>query len=116
MEKKYFAIDFDGTLYKGGEYGNIGSPNWEIINACKKLQSKGHCLILNTCRENEDLQEAIDWCKDKGLLFDYINENCPELINKWKKDSRKIGADYYLDDRNISFLEFIKMANVNCKE
>ena len=110
MRKKYFAIDFDGTLHTDGVYGNIGRPNWAIINACKRLQEMGHCIILNTCRENKDLQEAIDWCKDKGLVFDYVNENAKELIDIWKNDCRKIGADYYLDDRNISFTEFINMA------
>ena len=46
------------------------------------------------------MQRAIDWCADYGLGFDAHNENLPELIEKYGNDCRKIGADYYCDDKN----------------
>ena len=46
------------------------------------------------------LQNAINWCNSYGLYFDAHNENLPELIELFGNDSRKIGADYYCDDKN----------------
>lgn len=95
---KIIAVDFDGTLFTE-EYPNIGKPKWRVINWCKERQVKGDILILWTCREGEYLQEAIEMCKDVGLVFDYVNENVPLRIKRCGNDCRKIGADIYLDDK-----------------
>lgn len=94
-----YAVDFDGYLCKS-KYPDIGEPNLYILDHFKQLKADGNKLILNTCREGKLLQNAINWCNSYGLYFDAHNENLPELIELYGNDSRKIGADYYCDDKN----------------
>lgn len=108
--KMIFAIDFDGTLCEN-EYPLIGNPRLPIINKCKELKQFGHKLVLNTCREDNLLADAVEWCKNFGLFFDSINNNLPDRINQFKTDCRKIGADYYVDDKNMSLDDFVKFSN-----
>lgn len=65
-------------------------------------QELGDKLILWTCRENNELTAAVEWCEDNGLLFDAINDNLPEIIEKYGSNSRKISCDFYIDDKAIS--------------
>lgn len=100
------AIDFDGTLCED-KFPEIGEPKYQIINLVKRLQETGVKTILWTCRRNDShgnhLDDAVQWCKEKGLLFDAINENLPEVQQKWGGDTRKVLADYYLDDKNVCY-------------
>ena len=52
-----------------------------------------------TCRCGEDLAAAVEWCREQGLEFDYINENVPDNVNRWGNDTRKIFANEYIDDK-----------------
>ncbi|WP_305152248.1 hypothetical protein [uncultured Dubosiella sp.] len=52
-------------------------------------------MILWTCRVGDRLEEAVRWCREKGLEFDYVNENARESVERWGVDSRKIHADLY---------------------
>ncbi len=99
------AVDFDGTLAVT-DYPEILSPIPQVIDYCKKRQSLGDTLILNTCRHGEYLEDAVEWCKTQGLEFDYINENPPDRIAIYG-DCRKIYADIYLDDHNMLLSELI---------
>jgi hypothetical protein len=96
--KKVIAIDFDGTLCEN-KYPEIGTPKYDIIERAIKAQRQGDILILWTCRTEELLADAVDWCKQYGLVFDFVNENVPERIKKFNNDCRKIGADEYWDDK-----------------
>lgn len=95
-----YAIDFDGTLCKNN-WPEIGAEKPDVIAQLKHLQSDGHKLILWTCREGDALVKAINWCAARGLHFDAYNANLPERIAEFGNDPRKIGADYYLDDKNL---------------
>ena len=66
----------------------------------KIIQEKGHKLILWTYRSGKELEEAIKFCKERGLIFHAVNNNFDdeEFDNTY---SRKIYADIYIDDRNI---------------
>ena len=44
-----------------------------------------------------------------GLKFDAVNENLPEMIKLFGSDSRKVFADYYLDDKNLSLIDCEKV-------
>ena len=100
--KTIYAVDFDGTL-SNGEYPNTGEPNLALIEYLKKKKDSGKAiLILWTCREGNDLQEAIYFCKKYGLEFDYHNDNCKELIKKYNNNNRKIYADVYIDDHSVN--------------
>lgn len=93
------AVDFDGTLCSDN-YPEIGNANMGLIERLKEMQLSGDQLILWTCRASERLEEALNWCRDHGLVFNAVNENVPEIIERWGNDSRKITADLYIDDRS----------------
>lgn len=101
-----FAIDFDGTICEN-KYPEIGKPIQPIIDFCKNMKADGHKLILWTCREGKLLAKAIVWCFEHGLLFDAYNANLPERIEQYGTDPRKIGADFYVDDRSILIKELM---------
>lgn len=98
MGYRIIAVDFDGTLSIGASYPNVGKPNKGLFDWLKEQKKRGSKIILWTCREQHShLQEAIDFCKENGLVFDSINSNLPELAEQgWC--SRKVFADIYIDD------------------
>lgn len=104
------AVDFDGVLCEK-KWPEIGYPNKKLIDHLKYLQSQGTKIILNTMREHyvytgkdgrprDLLQEALDFCKGFGLLFDAVNDNLPENVEEFGHNSRKISANIYIDDQN----------------
>lgn len=98
-----FSWDFDETIVtEGWPDINKGKPVKEAILITKFFKSLGHINILWTCRSNQHLFDAIMFCKKHGFAMDYFNENVPFLTNLYDNDSRKIGADYYIDDKNIT--------------
>ena len=100
------AIDFDGTLCEFA-YPRCGKPNKRVINKVKKNQYK-HTFILWTARSGKLLKKAIKWCKEQGINFKYANMNDPRML--CYGDNRKIGADFYIDDKSPGSIEyFLKM-------
>lgn len=98
---KVYAVDFDGTLCKNA-WPNIGKPHTHTIEWLKELKKNDCKLILWTCREGMDLVNAIVWCADQGLFFDAVNDNLEEYKKKFGNNSRKIFADYYVDDKSLN--------------
>lgn len=109
------AVDFDGTLCKDA-FPLIGEPNQPLIDFLIKWQEEGNKVILWTCREDGLLWTAVDWCADHGLHFDAVNCNLPERIEYYRNDSRKIGADYYIDDYNAFVIDGKKEVTPKRKE
>ena len=72
-----------------------------MINYLYEQKEKGAKLILWTCRAGKELLQAITWCAVMGLHFDAVNENLPEMIEKFGRDTRKVYADEYIDDRAV---------------
>jgi len=101
--KPIWAVDFDGTLSVGNKFPNIGKPNVSIIELLKMARAMGVRLILWTSREGNYLTEAVEWCKDQGLEFDAINDNLPEIVEKYGNNSRKVIANLFIDDRAFHF-------------
>ena len=96
------AIDFDGTIVEN-RYPKIGKPLLFAIETLKKLHEEGHQLILWTYRTGPELQEAVEFCKSKGIFFFAVNRSYPE--EKFDNTlSRKIQADIFIDDRNFGGL------------
>lgn len=95
-----FAIDFDGTIVMD-KYPDIGEPIQEAIDTIRVLNKLGHKIIIWSCRVEPQLSEMRDFLIVNNIPFDYINENCPTKIAYYKNDTRKIGADYYIDDKMI---------------
>lgn len=94
------AVDFDGTLC-ANKFPDIGAPNQALIDYLKSEKKFGRKLILWTCRVGDRLDLAVEWCKTHGLEFDAVNENLPEIVEMYGGESRKIYADWYIDDHNL---------------
>lgn len=96
------ATDFDGTLCEE-QWPSIGAPNIPLINYLLDKKKKGCIIILNTCREGEELEEAVKWCKSYGLEFDAVNDNCQQIKDTWGNGQvwRKVYANVYIDDHNM---------------
>ena len=108
------AVDFDGTLCEN-KYPLAGAPNWPLIAFLRLARSSGAKLILWTCRTKSELDFAIKWCEEHDLKFDAVNENVQEAIDKFGGDSRKIYADFYIDDKNVNPKEWLipfKLSNL----
>ena len=98
------AVDFDGTIVEHC-YPAIGPEKPFAIDTLKYLSAKRHKLILWTVREGELLDEAVAYCKSRGLEFYAINRNYPEEdLQKNSYMSRKLKADVWIDDRNVGGL------------
>lgn len=96
-----FGVDFDGTL-SFGQWPSCGPANDGLIDFLIRRQISGDKLILWTCREGNDLEVAVEWCQQMGLVFDAVNDNLPEVIEKYGCNSRKISCDFYIDDKAIA--------------
>lgn len=95
--RKVIAVDFDDCICSNN-WPDVGKPNQVVIDELKEEQKLGTAIILWTCRGGIALQNAIEACATWGLYFDAVNENLPERIKVWGRDSRKISADEYWDD------------------
>ena len=108
------AMDFDGILCKS-EFPAIGEPNYKIISLTRQLIDLGVEVILWTSRTDNELKEAVAWCEDYGLHFCAVNENAPSNIEEYKtkypNGTRKVYADYYIDDHNLEY----RLANGDSK-
>lgn len=95
---KVIAIDFDGCLCENA-WPEIGAPHEDVIAAALAERAAGTKLILWTCRTGELLENAVAWCAERGLVFDAINDDLPERVEKYGTPGRKVSADEYWDDR-----------------
>lgn len=108
-KKKIIAIDFDGTItlkdnrkWKRNKYTNdIMEPNTKVIEKIKEVRND-YYFILWTNRYGKALKDAVKFCKNNGIEFDAVNKNIVPF-----KSSRKIVADYYLDDKSLTITNFI---------
>lgn len=97
------AVDFDGTIVKH-RYPKIGEEIPFAIETLKMLQKDHHRLILWSVREGQLLDEAVEWCRQRGLEFYAVNRDYPEEAEEHKGFSRKLKADLFIDDRNLGGL------------
>ena len=96
------AIDFDGTIVFN-KYPFIENPNTILIEWIKANRHR-YIFILWTCRHGSQLDKAVKWLKEQGIEFDLINDNVPWLKAEFG-DTRKVFADYYVDDKNVLMRE-----------
>lgn len=98
------AVDFDGTIVEH-RYPAIGREIPFAIETLKKLTNERHRLILWTVREGKLLEDAVNFCRERGLEFYAVNRDYPEEEkNKNNHFSRKLKADVWIDDRNVGGL------------
>lgn len=97
------AVDFDGTITENPNIGDDLSLREDAKEVLERLHEDGIQLILWTCRTGKLLDQALEFLKNNDMLqlFASINENIPEVKKEYKGDARKVGADIYIDDKNI---------------
>jgi hypothetical protein len=76
------------------------------VDTLKALQQRHHKLILWSVREGELLDEAVEWCRQRGVEFYAVNHDYPEETQKNNPHfSRKLNTiDVFIDDRNVGGL------------
>ena len=98
------AVDFDGTIVTH-KYPKIGEEIPFAIDTLKMLRQDGHRLILWSVREGELLDEAVEYCRQRGLEFYAVNRDYPEeTTDNNPHFTRKLKADIFIDDRNVGGL------------
>ncbi len=94
------AVDFDGTIVEH-KYPAIGREMLFSFETLKAMQKAGHLLILWTYRSGKELDEAVEYCRKRGIEFFAVNKSYPEEVFNENEFSRKINADLFIDDRNV---------------
>ena len=97
MFKKVIAIDFDGIIVED-TYPHIGKLKPKAREVINELISQGHEVIIWSCRDACEIEEFL---YKQDIKFTTINENTFHLMDNWGNDPRKVGADVYIDDKNI---------------
>lgn len=104
------AVDFDGILCEN-KFPEIGNPNYLMVSFVRELIDTGNEVVLWTSRVDQPLEDAVEWCKDRGLHFCAVNDNAPSNKAKYEKiypsGTRKVYADVYIDDHNPAFLRTV---------
>ncbi|MEN7547952.1 hydrolase [Rapidithrix thailandica] len=94
------AVDFDGTIVEN-KYPDIGPEMINAFEVLREMQAQGHRLILWTFRHGEELEEAVKFCRDRGVEFYAVNHSFPNESFDADLYSRKVDADVFIDDRSI---------------
>ena len=93
------AVDFDGTIVEH-KYPAIGRELPFATETLRMLIRDRHKLILWSVREGRLLDEAVEWCRERGVEFYAVNRDYPEESREHDSFSRKLKADLFIDDRN----------------
>lgn len=98
------AVDFDGTIVEN-RYPEIGAERPFAIETLKMLIQDRHRLVLWSCREGKLLDDALQWCRERGVEFYAANRDYPEeTTDNNPHFTRKLKADLFIDDRNVGGL------------
>ena len=100
-DRKIIAVDFDGTIVED-EWPEIGKTKHRVVEQMIKEKENDTYIIIWTCRSGEEIQEMQDWLEEQCIPYDRINANAPWILEKWKRDNRKIFAHKYIDDKAIN--------------
>lgn len=98
------GVDFDGTIVED-KFPEIGKEIPFATDTLKMLIKEHHRLILWTVREGKYLEDAVNWCRERGVEFYAVNRDYPEeTTDNNQHFTRKLKADLWIDDRNIGGL------------
>ena len=98
------AVDFDGTIVED-RYPDIGPERPFATETLRMFMKEQHRLILWSVREGKTLEDAVNWCRERGVEFYAVNRDYPEeKVENNNHFSRKIKADIWIDDRNVGGL------------
>ena len=95
------AVDFDGTIVEH-RYPEIGPEMPFATETLRMLIRDRHKVIVWTTREDKLLEDAVEWCRQRGVEFYAVNKDYPEESKQNNNHfSRKIKAEVWIDDRNV---------------
>ena len=94
------AVDFDGTIVEH-KYPEIGDELPFATSTLRMLAQQQHRLILWTVRRGKELEEAVEWCRKRGVEFYAVNKNFPEEVLDGGNCYGKINAELFIDDLNL---------------
>ena len=98
------AVDFDGTIVEH-HYPDIGEEKPFAVQTLRMLTADHHRLILWSVREGKLLDDAVEWCRQRGIEFYAVNRDYPEETESGNEYySIKLKADIFIDDKNIGGL------------
>ena len=98
------AVDFDGTIVEH-RYPEIGKEIPFATATLRQLMKDGHKLILWSVREGKLLDDAVEWCRQRGVEFYAVNRDFDaDTPNENAHYSRKLKAHVFIDDRNLGGL------------
>lgn len=95
------AIDFDGTITEEA-FPKIGKLRTGAKRWINQLYADGHYIIIWTCRNGKRLLEAEHFLVRQGVNFHKINDHAPHVLLRYGSNTRKVFADLYVDDRNLT--------------
>lgn len=92
------CVDFDSTMVNS-KYPLVVSENDNCSEILKRwIKDYNVGVILDTLRGGEDLEIAINWCKEKGIELYGIGKNPNQT--KFVFSNKSYGI-FSIDDRNI---------------
>lgn len=98
------AVDFDGAIVEH-RYPEIGEEKPFAVQTLRMLIADHHRLILWSVHEGKLLDDAVEWCRERGIEFYAVNRDYPEETESGNEHySRKLKADIFIDGRNIGGL------------
>ena len=97
------AVDFDGTIVEH-RYPSIGREIPFAIDTLKKLSSERHKLILWSVREGKLLDEAVAFCRERGLEFYAVNRDYPEEEENQNRKNRKVSLPACSGNKYLIFI------------
>lgn len=95
------CVDFDKTIVKTNGHYQIVRLKRGAKRVINKWFRRGHYIIVNTLRQNDKLKQASFFMMQNGVQFDQLNDNMPLMVKRWGQTRFKVGANIYIDDRNI---------------
>ncbi len=100
----YIVVDLHGTIIPSGRSTNDNQDNMVMYDGAEEVlkwfsNRKDIFLILWTATPKERSPMVLDWFKQRGINFDWLNEN-PHALNTPRSDfSKKFYFNILLDDR-----------------
>jgi hypothetical protein len=95
------SIDFDKTV-GDTDFPTIHGLHDNCREACGRLHDIHDCWIgLWTCRQERHLEPVVDFLAEVGFEYNSLNEQHPNIPKIFGYDARKMGADIYVEDKDV---------------
>jgi len=101
VRKFDILIDFDGCVTEADAFPKVAPLRVDAIKVLNLWNNQGHTILFASCREGRFQEEAEAMLRTHGVPYHSFNENNSKRIEYYGHDSRKIGCDFLIDDKEI---------------